>query len=91
MEAGLRADPEGPGMAAEKRRGAGRARGLRGTLGSPRKLYPLLCSPSVPAQAQRGENMLETGPPTHVGEPLCSNPAGDKGIIVRPTDTPLSN
>lgn len=35
--------------------------------------------------------MLETGPPTHIEEPPCSSPAGDKGIIVRPTDTPLSN
>lgn len=75
----------------QQKKGAGTTRELRGTLGSPHKLYPLLYSPYVPAQVQRGENMLETGPPTHVGEPLCSNPAGDKGIIVRPTDTPLSN
>lgn len=77
-----------------EKRGRHRTRsgGLRVTLGSWHKLYPLLFSPSVPSQVQRGEkNMLETGPPTHIGEPPCSSPAGDKGIIVRPTDTPLSN
>lgn len=67
-------------------------RELRGTLGSLCQLYPPLFNPSVPAQVQRGgENMLETGPPNHVEEPPCSSPAGDKDIIVRPTDTPLSN
>lgn len=35
--------------------------------------------------------MLETRPPTHIGEPPCFSAAGDKGIIVKPTDTPLSN
>lgn len=66
--------------------------GQRVTSGSHRELCPFPSSPSVPAQVQRGgENMLRrTGPPTHIGEPSCSSPAGDKGIIVRPTDTPLS-
>lgn len=65
--------------------------GLRGTLASQHKPHPPPSVP-VPAQVQRGgENMMETGPPTHVGEPPCSSPAGDKSIIVRPTDTLLSN
>lgn len=103
--AGLRADPGGPCIVVGER-GSGAEPvpshpalewaavspwGLRGTLGSLRQLYPPLFSPSAPAQVQRGgENMLETGPPNHVGEPPCSSPAGDKDLIVRPTDTPLS-
>lgn len=66
--------------------------GAKRHLGEPAQALPSTLQFLCPCQVQRGgENMLETGPPTHIGEPPCSNPAGDKGIIVRPTDTLLSN
>ena len=73
--------------------GGHRARsGAESYLGEPAQALPSPLQSLCPCPgAEKRRERAGKGPPTHIGEPPCSSPAGDKGIIVRPTDTPLSN
>lgn len=91
---GLRADPEGPDMVAGERKGAGAEPGLgaKRHLGELAQVLPStlqsLCP--CPGAERRREHAGNRAPNPRRGATLLQ-PSWDKGIIVRPTDTPLSN